>query len=421
MSRLWGAIVIWRKAGLVIRASAVPHGPQWQGDEGICADLEMPGVGSLRVDAGVSWGANPIAVRAMAKHLIVRQEYSDCLALLEALPHDALAGTCLVEDLALMLLREISFRNSRHGNIDRVIAPLEPRLMALTRSAIRAKSLDVPFDGFMGRYLSLLDYASRARERDEVMIDDPGFWPWLACSHPNISRFLLSDYRCATRSSSLIQMLSRHFRARRMPHSVAYMRAVDGLCREVMGICAGSARKYAKEAGNSCLSAMTEMAVLAAISRQFGTVRIEPGIPGGGKLADMGFEHAGKEHYVEVYSHAGYHSAVSQTKPDISPEEEWAARFSKDQIAALREAGVPTVYVMHLDDFQAQPGETGSPEFREAAARLMPPDSDIVVILHGIEAVSLRGGRVVEPSDVAVRLKNAIWEAMPENAPGVRP
>jgi len=362
------------------------------------------------------------AMVTVARYLICQQDYSDCLALLEVQPREILDSTCLVEDVSLLLLKEIRLRCRHNSELDKEIGSLEPRMMGLIMSAIRAKSLDVPFDGSMGKYWSLVDYASRARERDEVMLDDPGFWPWLAGGYPNISEFLLSDLSLVTRSNVLIHVLSRHFRSREWPHSAAYMTAVDCLCREVLAICGRRARDYAKKAAASWISAKTEMTVLSAIGRHFRIMRIDPRISGGKKRADMSFEHGGAEHYVEVYSHSGHYSAVPQTKMDIDPAKEWTSRFAKSQIRGLRDARVPSVYVMNLDGFQAMRGETGSREFLEEACETMPGDSDIVVILHGeVEAASLRRGHIVRPSDLALCLKDAIRGAMPENVPSVRP
>lgn len=358
------------------------------------------------------------ATKDGAERLLDRQNYSGCLSLLEAQPREVLEGTCMVEYIVLRLLSRVRLFHQADRELAAALEPHEPRIMGLMGRALRAKSLDVEINRSLGKYHSLVDWASRACRGHESMLDDPGFWPWLDGNYPHVAGFLRSEKDLVTKTNSLVQMLSVKFKSRVAPHSRAYMGAVDGLCRQVMDICAGRACTYAKKASDSWLSAKTEMTVLVAISRNFRIMRIDPEIPRSGNLADVSFEHDGIERYVEVYSHAGHDLAAPQTKRGINPRAEWKARFHKAQIRSLREAGVPAVYVMNLNDFQAQPGETRSPEFCVEATRHMPPDSDIVVILHGIEAASLRGGRAAGQSALAARLKDAIWEAMPENVAG---
>lgn len=374
-----------------------------------------------RPDAGAPWGGNPEATRAIADGLTDLQEYSDCLAILEAQSREALAGTCVTEGAILNLLKLVRLLHKSDRDFGSCIEPHAPRIMALMSSVVRAKSLDVPFVGSMERYHNLVDYVSRVWQRDEVMLDDPGFWPWLDHSYPCVSRLLRADMDCIKRTSSLVQALSRKFRSRKYPHSSAYMRAVDGICSEAMATCPDKACDYAKKASESWESTEMELATLAAVGRHFRVGRIDPKIPGSESRADMTFEREGREWYAEVYSHADYGMVGTEIFEDIVPGEEWSRRFRKAQIKSLREAGVPTVYVMRLDNPKALPGATRSREFLAEARRKMPGDSDIVVILRGVEVASLRGGRAVEPSALAERLGRAIWEAMPENAPGARP
>lgn len=373
----------------------------------------------MRCGAGGPRGRQAVLGGA-ASHLANLQEYSSCLAFLESLPWEILSGTMVSERALLEILDVIRLLHRHDRRVDAEIEPLEPRMLALMRLALRAKSLDVPFIALPSKFHSLRSYASRAMLGHESMLGDPGFWPWLDKDCPNVSRFLRTDESQIKKTNDLVGVLSIHFRSR-TPQSRAYMGAVDGLCRQVMEICAGRACDYARKAANSFAAASMEMAALVAISRHFKIGRIDPEIPHSGSLADMTFDHGGKEHYVEVYSHADYDMAGTEIRDGIVPEEEWKARFKKTQIKSLKGAGVPFVYVMRLDNPQALPGETRSRAFCDEARRTMPADSDIVVILRGVEVASLRGGRVVEPSGLARRLGRAIWEAMPENAPGVRP
>lgn len=355
-----------------------------------------------------------------ASHLTNLQEYPSCLAFLEAQPREVLAQTHVIEWALLEILDVIHLLHHHDYRVEAEIGALEPRMMALIKSALCAKSLDVPFVARPSRYLSLRSYASRAILGREPMLDDPGFWPWLDRNYPNVSRLLRTDEAQIKKTSDLVAVLSIMFKSRTAPASIAYMAAVDALCRRVMEICAGRACDYARKAATSFAAAEMEMVVLVAIDGSFGTTRIDPKIPGSGSLADLAFEHEGAEHYVEVYSHADYDMAGTETREDIMPGDEWKARFKKTQIEGLREAGVPSVYVMRLADPQATPAETRSREFRDEARRTMPADSDIVVVLNGeVEAASLRGGRIVETSGLAKRLGRAIWGAMPENSPGV--
>lgn len=382
----------------------------------------LPGPGGAHREAagaGVLRDIDTEGVLNGADFLLNRKRYSEYMELLEGQPRDVLANTTMAEYLVLKLVKDMRLRHRSDREFESEIRPYEPRILGIMRSVLEAKSLDAEIDSSKSKYHSLMDYVSRVSRGHKSMLDHCEFWPWLDGDYGHVARLLRADGGGVSKTNSLAQALSMMFKCRETPRVKAHMGAIDHLCRRAMEICASGAHAYAKKSGESWDSARMEMAALVAVGRHFKIGCIDPEIPGSKKQADISFVHNGVEHYVEVYSHAGYYSAVPQIKLDISSEEEWAMRFGKSQIEALREAGVPTVYVMNLDDFQARPGETGSPEFREAAARLMPPDSDIVVILHGAEAASLRGGRVVEPSDVAVRLRGAIWEAMPENAPGL--
>jgi len=358
----------------------------------------------------------------MAENMINRRDFSGCLKLLEAQARKVLAGTAMIEDKLLSMLALIRLLHKTDREFAAEISPHEPRIMVIMESVLRAKSLDVEINRSLGKYRSLVDYVSRSRLGHESMLDDPGFWPWLDGAYPNVSRFLRTDGAKIRKTNDFINLLGIKFKSRGKPASGAYMGALDGLCRQVLEICAERACDYPKKAADGFAAARTEMVTLVAINGSFGIGHIDPAIPGSGNLADMTFEHGGIEHYVEVYSYADYDMAGTEIREDILPEAEWEARFKKVQIKSLREAGVHTVYVMNLNDFQAQWGETGSREFREAASRMMPKNSDIVVILHGsIEVASLRDGRVTEePSALVVRLADAIRKAMPENAPGVR-
>lgn len=375
----------------------------------------------MRCGAGAPWGGQAV-LRGAASRLVNLQEYSSCLAFLEGQPHEVLSHTQVIEETLLEMLDVIHLLHHNDRKVEEEIEALEPRIMALIKSAICAKSLDVPFVARPSKFYSLRSYASRAILGHESMLDDPGFWPWLDGHYPNVSRFLRTDGAQIKKTNDLISVLSIHFKSQKALSSVAYMTAVDELFGQVMEICAGRACDYARKASCSFAAAKMEMVALVAIDRSFGIARIDPQIPGSSSQADMTFEHEGAERYVEVYSHDDYDMAGTETREDIAPEEVWKARFKKTQIKSLKEAGVPSIYVMCLDDFQTQPGATRSREFRGEARRTMPPDSDIVVILRGeVEVASLRGGRVVEPSGLARRLGRAIWGGMPESAPGVRP
>jgi len=367
-----------------------------------------------RPDKGAPWATGD--VREMASRLLGGREYSHYLELLEGQPFEAFGGTHMIEDLLLDMLKDIRLRRRSDREFRAEMEQHGPRILRLIKSVIWAKSLDVSFNRSLGQYWSLVDYVSRVRLGEESMLANPGFWPWLDGNYAGISRFLRTDGRRVRKTNDLVQVLSIHFRARGDPRSEAYMGAVDVLCGEVMEICPGNAHVYAKKADESWSSAEMEMVVLVALNRNFGIARIDPGIPGSSRRADVSFVHKGAEHYVEVYSRKSHAQAAPQIKTDIDPKEEWDARFGKTQISDLRAAGVPAVYVMRLDDFQAQPGATKSRAFCDAASKAMPKDSEIIVILHGVEAVSLRGGQVVGPSGLAARLGEAIWGAMPEAA-----
>jgi len=343
------------------------------------------------------------------------------LTLLEGQPLEVFGDTYVIEDLLLAMLKEIRLRRRSDREFRAEMEAYEPRILDLMTSALWAKSLDVSIDRSLGAYWSLVDYVSRVRLGEESMLDDPEFWPWLDANYASVAGFLRTDAKRVRKTNSLVHVLSIQFRARQDARSVEYMKAVDGLCRQVMDICPDRVRDYAKKADVSWSSAKMEMVTLVAISRHFRIVRTDPRIPGSYRHADMSFEHDGAEKYVEVYSHISYSLAEPQVKIDINPKKEWATRFDKAQIKSLRDARVPTVYVMRLDDFQAQPGETRSQAFCDAARKTMPNDSEIVVILHDVEGASLRGGQVVEPSDLALLLGKAIWKAMPENIAAAAP
>ena len=152
-------------------------------------------------------------------------------------------------------------------------------------------------------------------------------------------------------------MLSAQFRLRGRPHVRAYMGAVDGLCRQAEGACAGRLRHHAKMARGSWTAARTEMATLVAIGRHFGTVRTGSEIPGSSGRADMGFAHGGKEIYVGVCSHVRYYAVAALPKAGITTEE-GVEIFWRAGARDLREAGVPTVCVIGLDGLQAGAGVT---------------------------------------------------------------
>lgn len=378
------------------------------------------GAAAARAGAGEAQGTDTESLRRNAAWLIDRLEYQSLLELLESQPREVFADTHVMEDLLLEVLKGIRLRHQRDREFDEAIGPYEGRMLELMKTALQERSLDVQVNDSLDKYHSLVDYVSRVRLGHESKLKDPEFWPWLG-GYPHIAGLLRTDEELVTGANSLVQMLSIQFKSREKPHVGAYMKAVDDLCRQAMDICAGHACAYAKKANESWDSAKMEMVALVAIEKSFGVKRIDPEIPGSEKLADMSFELDGAEHYVEVYSRAGYDLATSLTKTRIEPEKEWGRRFGKKQIRRLRDADVPTVYVMRLDDFQAQPGETKTKEFCEMACEMMPRNSDIVVILQGVEPASLRGGRVVEPSELAVSLGDAVWEAMPDNAAGVQP
>jgi len=231
---------------------------------------------------------------------------------------------------------------------------------------------------------------------------------------------LRADAGSASKTGGLARMLSAQFRLRDRPHVRAYMGAVDGLCRQAEGACAGRLRHHAKMARGSWTAARTEMATLVAIGRHFGTVRTGPEIPGSSGRADMGFAHGGKEIYVGVCSHVWHYAVAALPKAGITTEE-GVEIFGRAGAGNLREAGVPTVCVIGLDGLQAGAGVTRTREFCEAARKVMPGDSDIVVVLHGVEAASLRGGHVVKPSGIATALRRAILEALPESVARLGP
>lgn len=358
---------------------------------------------------------------AKANYLLDRQMYSEYLELLEGQPRDVFANTVLVEKLLLEMLKRIRLLHRADREFDAKIAPHEQRVLDLMETALQKKSLSVPIDRSLSKYHSLMDYVSRVYLGQESMFDDPKFWAWLDDAYPNVSKFLHTDDSRIKKTNSFVQILSIQFKSRDAQHVKAYMSAIDGLCRQTMEICADRACDYARKADDNYFAAKMEMVVLVAINRNFGSVHTDPKIPGSDRLADMSFKHDGAEHYVEVYAHASHTMAVPEIKEDIVPEKEWAMRFGKAQIKSLREAGVRAVYVMKLDDFQAMQGETKSRAFSEAACKAMPENSDIVVIIHGVEVASLRGGQIVEPSDLAVRLGKAIWDSMPETVAGIAP
>ncbi|MDD9809076.1 MAG: hypothetical protein OXU25_04470, partial [Thaumarchaeota archaeon] len=344
--------------------------------------------GNARSGEDDSWVRGLRADEDRAKLLLNRSDYPGYLDLLEGQPHGILAGTCMVEYLILRMLSHMRLLHQPDREFATEMEPHEQRIMDLMDSALRAKSLDVEINRSLGKYHSLVDYASRACRGHESMLEDPEFMPWLDGNYPHVSELLRADANRISKANTLVQMLSVQFKSRTAPHVMTYLGAVDGLCRQAMKICADRACDYAKKASESWISAKMEMAVLVAINRHFKIMRIEPKIPCTNRHVDASFEHDGAEHYVEVYSHTGFDLAAPQTKMDIDPEKEWGARFGKAQIRHLRKAGVPTVYVMNLDDFQAQPGETQTRAFCEAACSMMPKDSDIVVILHGVEVAS---------------------------------
>ena len=373
------------------------------------------GLGGAQVPAGLPGVKGAESAQKRAIGLINRRDYRGCLALLKDQPPEVFMATHVVEDVLLKILKVIHLRHKTNREFAAEVDPHEQCIMGLMRSVLHAKSLDVEINRSLDKYHSLVDYVSRARHGHEPMLEDPEFWPWLDGNYPNVSEFLRADSCFIGKTNSLVQMLSVKFKSRTAPHARAYMGAVDGLCRQVTEICAGRACGYAKKASESWISARTEMAVLVALSGNFRILRIDPGIPCSGNLADISFEHEGVEHYVEVYSHSDYEMVAAETRVGIRQRCEWKTRFQKAQIKSLKKAKVPTVYVMNLNDFQAQPGATQTRAFCEAACKMMPKDSDIVVILHGVEVASLRGGRVVEPSGLAKRLGKAIWGALPEN------
>lgn len=377
---------------------------------------------SASAGAGTPHDADAKAVRERASSLIRRQGYSDMLGLLEGVSSEILANTPIVEDLLLEMLKDVRLRHPADREFAEVVGLHEQRILGLVDTVLREVQLDAQINRSLGKYDSLVNHVSRVRLGRESKLDDPEFLPWLDGNYPHVLEFLRADASLISKTNSLVQMLSVQFRSREKPNVGAYMKAVDGLCEQAMRICDRHGVDYAKKANESWSSAKMEMAVLVAIDKHFGIRRIDPEIPNSEKLADMSFEHDGAERYVEVYSHPDHSTSATQLKTGIAPEKEWRMRFGRTQIKRLKDASVPAVYVMGLDDFQAQPGETGSQAFREEAARAMPADSDIVVVIRGeAEAASLRGGRMVDRSGIAARLEKAIRDALPENAEGARP
>ena len=371
--------------------------------------VACPDSGQPDHDAGTADSKSNLKKRARA--LLDRQMYDDFLTLLEAQDEETRCEPEFIKKFILPLIKDIHDRNKTGQAFDKVIEPYKERIINMIHTIATAKSLDVPIDTSHSTYNMLWDYASRVSKGHRVMLHDPAFMPWIAENYPNVHQFLMPEKEYVNDKNTFIQMLSVQFNSRQMPHVQQYMRAIDNLCRKTAEACANNVSGYVYKLHTSFYSTKIEMMVLVALNKNFEIKAIDPIISPSKKHADVSFMDGNVKYYVEVYSYKNHDSDASEVKEDIIPKDEWRNLFRKRQLSQLKQANVPTVYIMNLSDFQFMIGEAKNSDFQEYAHRHMPENSEVAVILHGVTVFSIRGGKITpEKSRLGRMLESSLTE-----------
>ena len=350
-------------------------------------------------------------LKKRARALLDRQMYDDCMSLLEEQGKETRCAPEFIKKFIFPLIKDIHSRNRSDQEFDRAIEPYKERIINMIHSIAAAKSLDVPIDTSYSTYHSLWDYASRVSKGQQVMLHDPDFMPWIAENYPNVYQFLMPEKEYVNDKNTFIQMLSVQFNSRQMPHVQQYMRAIDNLCRKTAEACANNVSGYVYKLHTSFYSTKIEMMVLVALNKNFEIKAIDPIISPSKKHADVSFMDGNVKYYVEVYSYKNHDSDAPEVKEDIIPKDEWRNLFRKRQLSQLKQANVPTVYIMNLSDFQFMIGEAKNFDFQEYARRHMPENSEVAVILHGVTVFSIRDGKIApEKSRLGRMLESSLTE-----------
>ena len=343
------------------------------------------------------------------------RRYADCLALLEAQDEETRGAAEFIRKFILRLIKYIHMEDKSDQEFDKAIEPYKKRIIDMIGSIAAAKSLDVPINTSYSTYHMLWDYASRVSLGYQVMLHDPDFMPWIAKNYPNAHQFLMPEKKYVNSKNTFIQMLSVWFNRRQTSNTQQDMQAIDNLCRRTAETCPNHVDDYAYKLYDNFAAAKIEMMVLAALSKNFEIKAIDPIIPRSKKRADVSFMDENLEYYVEVYSHNSYHSDASEIKADICPETEWSHRFHKVQLSRLKQANVPTVYIMNLNGFQFMVREANNAKFQEYACSYMPENAEVVVIFQDVTVFSIRDGKVApEKSRLGRVLESSLAEVCRE-------
>lgn len=368
-------------------------------------------------------GALAMALKVQAG--LGRMDYGALLGALDPADRKIADGTDLIEQSILAMLHDIRLENPGKKEFKAAIEPYRERIEGIAATLARDRSLDIEIDkSLQHTYDRLVDYVSNIALRRQVLTVNPQFWRWLEERYPGIDRFLkLDEGHRMVKSNSLVKMLSVQFKHRGRGED--YMAHVNSICQRIVDLCSGKdAGKYACKASASYESAIAEMKAFLALRGEFGGVEIEKPIPQSGRNADLAFALGGETHFVEVYASRGFTAVGKLSKFGVDFREEWARLLRKNQVRDLAGANERTVFVLDVGRDYLPRLETRTPKFRGHVCAAMPETSEVIIIRGGgdVEAISVRGGQVVETTGLGKRLQAAVEGSWwPGAGPGGEP
>lgn len=350
-------------------------------------------------------------VALRVQECLERGDYGGLLGALD--PGDAriVHGTDLIERSILAMLHDIRLENERKEGFKAAIAPYQKRVEEIAGAIARARSLDVAIDRSMPNpHDQLVDYVSRIALNRPIMTDNPKFWQWIEMRYSGVDQLLKRhEKRRMDKSNSFVQMLSVQFKHRE--RSGDHMDHINSVCENILGMYDDNAiEKYAEKMSESYGSAITEMKLHTILKGEFMGIKAEVGIPGSCRNSDLGFNYGDDFYFVEVYTSKTFTFVGSQSAYRVDFQDEWTRLLGKRQVQDLKKANGRTVLVMNVGLRSLDATETQTPKFREQVSAAMPETSEVVIIRGkgDIEAISVRGGKVVETTALGRALGSAI-------------
>lgn len=339
---------------------------------------------------------------ARACALVLDGDYGGALDLVEGLDGRALGETSASESVCLRILADMWGRHGGNGGLEGVVGRHEERLGAAISLAAHAKRLNVPRNELRTAYDSLVDHAARVYLRQEVMLDNHEFWPWINTRYPSAARLLSATDVLDT--NAFAQAASVHFAGRESPHAREAMRVMDRICRRVLEQLPELEPEYSRRLSSGYHGTMAEMRAIAALGgdREAVTGTWSPG-------SDMMANVCGEKLAVRVLAH----NDPLDTAPLRWARPRGPRRWNGLTMEASGITGMPAVVV--LDAGEAWPAGSSMAEWLPRRFwEDLPASTELVVLVGGsVRTATVRDGKIVQSSEIARALERAFRHVTP--------